>query len=83
MRKSSIQIQAEALLDRVAIATQGQAIKLRDEERHAIWEELMTRRQKLEDLLEQEVADLEAHGHHVSALERVMLDWENYSDPDL
>jgi hypothetical protein len=74
----------ETLIDRVSRAKEpDKSTREKDQEAHILWEELMTRHQRMEELLEQEVADLEAHGHHVSALERAILDWENYSNPKL
>jgi hypothetical protein len=48
-----------------------------DHDHHATRVELQERHQILATQLRQDVADLEAHGHHVSALEQMVLDWAN------
>lgn len=48
-----------------------------DHDHHVTRVELEERHQILALQLRQDVADLEAHGHHVSALEAMVLDWAN------
>lgn len=48
-----------------------------DHDHHATRVELQERHQILARQLRQDIADLEAHGHHVSALEQMVLDWTN------
>ena len=48
-----------------------------DHDHHVTRVELEERHQILARQLREEVADLEAHGHHVSALEQMVLDWSN------
>ena len=48
-----------------------------DHDYHVTRVELQERHQILAKQLREEVADLEAHGHHVSTLEQLVLDWGN------
>jgi hypothetical protein len=51
-----------------------------DHDHHVTQRELQERHQVLATQLQEEIADLEAHGHHVSTLEQLVLDWANRLD---